>query len=875
MDPQQNQLDMSTFQPVATPPANSGLDLSTFKPVAGSTVPSSSALPTPVEAGNLDPYNRPILHNSDGTVSTTRSFSIGTDKGEVLIPRIFDGQDHTEQEAIAHYKQTGQHLGIFRNAAEADAYATWLHNEQAKRVPRGDPDRFNMGKGLSDMLHNAGRWLALHSIQPESEKGSLLEPAAELGGGVMRGAAMTAHGLGDITYPGWARKRDGAPADAETKISAGNLDSESDPAKMGSLVENLLEWFSGEEAIAGGKAAAAKVLSTGDKLVEAGRLAKILERYPKIAKLVGVAARQAEPAAISGAQTFVKTGGDPGAAATAAAETAGLGAAVEGAAGGAAHLLREHSATTENVGGVDVTVPASARRTKMTPQQQQGQDVIRKGAQDVAARNLQEVNESRAGEQYPDQITDPSRRLPGEVPKRGPFEFKLRGLPTTETTSGSGVVPAAEANRARVITGLPAAPLPGSQSARNVRELGSTAESVPPRLMRDQPYLTSPAAGSETESVAIEGGGTLRTQDPNVVRQHIANLNDIISHEEFGSLSPQQQSELLQARNESRQQMADYHRATDPRAGRPNFYQIDIPREVSKIGSYSEAAHAVESTATEGYNSIADALALNDISGGKFTAIRNANRAAWNAYTGATSAEGLHAAERAIDDTNQQMQDLLKNDIGGAVNQKELSGFNDAYRAAQMLKKVGAAVDGAFSGNASASARSWEYRGFDGQGLMSRLDRLIAKEGRPAVERYIGRDNLNNLYAVADLNRTNVARSKFGAVMQPVADWLEQHPQTIARLGGLVVGGEIGREMGIGWGYGALAGAGGALLTRQLMNMVLSNPRVAQQMIYAVEKGANPKVYAPLIGTMIQRITTEQSQLERSLHEQGGEDNAQ
>lgn len=84
-------------------------------------------------AGNISLGDRPILHNPDGSISSERSFSIGTDQGEVLIPRIFDGKDHTEQEAIEHYRKTGEHMGIFDTPANADAYAEAVHNRQIPR----------------------------------------------------------------------------------------------------------------------------------------------------------------------------------------------------------------------------------------------------------------------------------------------------------------------------------------------------------------------------------------------------------------------------------------------------------------------------------------------------------------------------------------------------------------------------------------------------------------------------------------------------------------------------------------------------------------------------------------------------------------------
>ncbi len=86
------------------------------------------------ELGNLDPFNRPTLKNPDGTTSTTSSISIGTDKGEVLIPTVVDGKRLSNAEAIEHYKKTGQHFGIFATPDDADAFAVNLHNMQADKL---------------------------------------------------------------------------------------------------------------------------------------------------------------------------------------------------------------------------------------------------------------------------------------------------------------------------------------------------------------------------------------------------------------------------------------------------------------------------------------------------------------------------------------------------------------------------------------------------------------------------------------------------------------------------------------------------------------------------------------------------------------------
>ena len=98
------------------------------------TVPSVK----PIEEGNIDLSKRPVVKNADGTISTVRSMSVGIGGKEVLIPTVSeDGRIMTESEAIKQYLDTGRHLGKFNSVEEANAYATKLHEDQARMYSPG------------------------------------------------------------------------------------------------------------------------------------------------------------------------------------------------------------------------------------------------------------------------------------------------------------------------------------------------------------------------------------------------------------------------------------------------------------------------------------------------------------------------------------------------------------------------------------------------------------------------------------------------------------------------------------------------------------------------------------------------------------------
>lgn len=79
-------------------------------------------------SGNIDLVNRPVVKNSDGSVSTELSKSFNFDGEEVLIPTIVNGKKVSDKEAMDYYRKTGEHLGKFKSVKEADAMAEIIHS---------------------------------------------------------------------------------------------------------------------------------------------------------------------------------------------------------------------------------------------------------------------------------------------------------------------------------------------------------------------------------------------------------------------------------------------------------------------------------------------------------------------------------------------------------------------------------------------------------------------------------------------------------------------------------------------------------------------------------------------------------------------------
>lgn len=62
----------------------------------------------------------PSVPNADGTSSNEITMSIGTDDGSYVIPTMWEGKKHTQDEAYDRFSKTGLHMGKFANDKDAE-----------------------------------------------------------------------------------------------------------------------------------------------------------------------------------------------------------------------------------------------------------------------------------------------------------------------------------------------------------------------------------------------------------------------------------------------------------------------------------------------------------------------------------------------------------------------------------------------------------------------------------------------------------------------------------------------------------------------------------------------------------------------------------
>lgn len=96
-------------------------------------------LPKPLVSGILDHEIHNRVQNEDGTISTIRTISFNDGDGEVLIPTVVGGKILPNEEAIEHYRKTGESFGTFKTVEDANRMADYLHILHQQKLSNETP----------------------------------------------------------------------------------------------------------------------------------------------------------------------------------------------------------------------------------------------------------------------------------------------------------------------------------------------------------------------------------------------------------------------------------------------------------------------------------------------------------------------------------------------------------------------------------------------------------------------------------------------------------------------------------------------------------------------------------------------------------------
>lgn len=275
---------------------------------------------------------------------------------------------------------------------------------------------------------------------------------------------------------------------------------------------------------------------------------------------------------------------------------------------------------------------------------------------------------------------------------------------------------------------------------------------------------------------------------------------------------------------------------------------LDVDRVLNHVHDFTGAADRLADVNNAAYD------ALDKVTGGQFRQLNSqvsaAQKAAW---------KGGPEQEKAYRDAVAKMDDLLSSTKG--VKPETLKAIKDGWRASYQLRDVGDIWDRSLNGVPGGSKVSQEQRGINGQQLMNGLQRAVRDHGRSSLEATLGPGRLDNLERIARLNQTNAQRQVFNRGVQEVARYLPIYLG--AKIGEHVAGfpGEI---------MGSIAGAAVKPTVEHVLDAIKANPKMGNYLTYAIESGADPKKFGPMLATMIQQNNTEASRQRQDEENQEG-----
>lgn len=604
--------------------------------------------------------------------------------------------------------------------------------------------------------------------------------------------------------------------------------SHSDPEglfqHLGEVGENIAELL-GTDGLASLSIAGDGVKAAGiaEKMTAAANTAKVLGNNPKIAKLVALGLHAAHAAVRAGAegglQTLVKTGGDTDAAAVGAGLGAAGGAVLEPVMAGAGAVIRKIAAPSTTVTGVE-----DAARGAVTDR-------------------LAETNATRV---------TPTNALPQST---GEYQFRIKGDAPQETTEGDLLQDARKRQTGtRVVAGKGSATAPTEPihvSAFTHPGVGDEAPLAQVSDLGEQPagshkepiyeYQSSTKPGSPAPRADIaRGAGELITTDRNVAAAHLKTLMDTIGSPEFKSLPADQQAGVKAAKDDIQKQLAEYYQhykaqglsasfyttpTTNPYGS--NFNPIDINHAIESTSNFADAADQFHGAAREVYQH------ANNVTGGQWQALDGHITDLYDKLGKEPFQPGRDAIRQEIGKAKDEMSGILEDPRNG-FDKTDVDQAKKNFRAGYVLQDLHQAVKPLYGVEEQTGLTTGQYRGFNGNHLGARFEEFLTKN--PDAPNIIGRERVENLRRIFKANGTMAARKRFGNAVASVA----------TALTGYHLGGWQG-------GLGAETAYHGI---RYVVGNMVSNPKIAKNVLFAIDSGANPQNFAPMIAGMIARNAT-------------------
>jgi hypothetical protein len=281
----------------------------------------------------------------------------------------------------------------------------------------------------------------------------------------------------------------------------------------------------------------------------------------------------------------------------------------------------------------------------------------------------------------------------------------------------------------------------------------------------------------------------------------------------------------------------------------------DSPRQLEQALNSTHDLTGAAERSREMLNPIYDDL--NESTDGRF---RELNKEVGQAQK--LSRTGKPEDVAAYQNKLREMDDLLDKVPSWAGRKEQLAAVKAAWRQTYILDDFAGSWDRNLNGAPGASKVSQEQRGINGNRLMDDIQRTIKTYGRAHVEEGLGADRLEQWENIARWNQTNAKRQAFNLGVQEVGKNLNKPTQMSEfgkRAASMVAGGAAAHVVGASPYMGMLAGEATYESTRVVLNAIKTNPKIAQNFMFALESGATAKRYGPFIAEMIQKSQTDKS----------------